>query len=126
MTLMHAACHNLCTQLQPPPNLRALLGPGLSFCPRPPETSGIKPYVTDRTTRDVYIKAFFAHTPERTDYNPKLYLPSEWDPPEKMIPTALKTRIENFFTHMKQSFCKRRVNPNLLMFQRQILNDLRN
>jgi hypothetical protein len=77
-------------------------------------------------TRDVYIKAFFAHTPERTDYNPKLYLPSEWDPPVEMIPTALKTRMQNFFTHMKQRFRKRRVNPNLLMFQRQILNDLRN
>ena len=43
-----------------------------------------------------------------------------------MIPNALKTRMQNFFTHMKQSFRKRRVNPNLLMFQRQILNDLRN
>ena len=37
----------------------------------------------------------------------------------------LKTRLENFFTHMKTTFHKRHVNPNLLMFQRQILNDLR-
>jgi hypothetical protein len=43
-----------------------------------------------------------------------------------MIPNSLKDRMQNFFTHMKQSFYNRSVNPNLLMIQRQILNDLRN
>jgi hypothetical protein len=36
----------------------------------------------------------------------------------------LKTRLENFFVNMKSTFQKRHVNPNLLLFQRQILNDL--
>jgi hypothetical protein len=40
-------------------------------------------------TRDVNIKAFFAHTEEQTDYNPKLYLPSDWEAPEALIPDAL-------------------------------------
>jgi hypothetical protein len=42
-----------------------------------------------------------------------------------MIPDMLKTCMQNFFTHLKKHFRKRRVNPNLLMFQRRILNDLR-
>ncbi len=120
-----AACHNLCTQLTPPPNLRALLGLGLSFCPRPTKTSGIRAHVTDRFRRDAHLKAFFAHTKERTDYNPKLYISSEWEAPEALIPDMLKTRLENFFVNMKSTFQKRHVNPNLLLFQRQILNDLR-
>ncbi len=37
----------------------------------------------------------------------------------------LKTRLENFFINMKSTFRKRHVNPDLLLFQRQILNDLR-
>ena len=76
-------------------------------------------------TRDVNIKAFFSHTPERTDYNPKLYLPSEWEAPDALIPNALLERTKNFFTSLKTSFRKRRVPPNLMTFQRQILNDLR-
>jgi hypothetical protein len=36
----------------------------------------------------------------------------------------LKTRLKNFFTNMKTTFRKRHVNPSLLLFQRQILNDL--
>ncbi len=76
-------------------------------------------------TRDVNIKAFFAHTTEHTDYNPKLYLPSNWEAPEALIPVALLDRTQNFFTSLKSSFRKRRVSPNLLLFQRQILNDLR-
>jgi hypothetical protein len=36
----------------------------------------------------------------------------------------LKTRLENFFVNMKSTFQKRQVNPNLLLFQRQILNNL--
>jgi hypothetical protein len=37
----------------------------------------------------------------------------------------LKTRLENLFINMKSTFRKRHVNPNLLLFQRQILNGLR-
>jgi hypothetical protein len=124
-TPRNAACHNLCTRLTPPPNLRALLGLGLSFCPRPTKTSGIRAHVTDRIRRDAHLKAFFAHTKERTDYNPKLHISSEWEAPEALIPDVLKTRLENFFVNLKATFRKRHVNPNLLFFQRQILNDLR-
>jgi hypothetical protein len=124
-TPRNAACHNLCTRLKPPPNLRALLGLGLSFCPRPTKTSGIRAHVTDRIRRDAHLKAFFAHTKERTDYNLKLYISSEWEAPEALIPDMLKTRLENFFVNTKSTFQKRHVNPNLLLFQRQILNDLR-
>jgi hypothetical protein len=76
-------------------------------------------------TRDVNTKAFFAHTTERTDYNPKLYLPSEWEAPEALIPDALLGRTHHFFTSLKSSFRKRHFPPNLLVFQLQILNDLR-
>jgi hypothetical protein len=75
--------------------------------------------------KDVYTKTFFAHLPERNDYNPKLYVPSNWEPPHQMIPQLLTTRMQHFFTHMKSNFHKRRVSPNLLTFQRKILNDLR-
>jgi hypothetical protein len=119
------ACHNLCTRLTPLPNLQALLGLGLSFCPRPTKTSGIRAHVTDRIQREAHLKAFFAHTEERTDYNPKLYISSEWEAPEALILDMLKSCLENFFIHMKSTFRKRHVNPNLLLFQRQILNDLR-
>jgi hypothetical protein len=68
--------------------------------------------------------ALFAHTKERTDYNPKLYISSKWQAPEALIPDMLKTRLENFFVNMKSTFQKRNVNPNLLMFQRKILHDL--
>jgi hypothetical protein len=37
----------------------------------------------------------------------------------------LKTCLENLFVNMKSSFQKRHVHPNLLLFQGQILNDLR-
>jgi hypothetical protein len=37
----------------------------------------------------------------------------------------LKTHLENIFVNLKATFRKRHVNPNLLFFQRQILNDLR-
>jgi hypothetical protein len=68
-------------------------------------------------TRDVNIKAFFAHTTEHTDYNPKLYLPSKWEAPEALIPDALLDRTHPFFTSLKSSFRKRHVPPNLLVFQ---------
>jgi hypothetical protein len=37
----------------------------------------------------------------------------------------LRNRLENFFINLKTAFHRRHVNPNLLMFQRQILNNLR-
>jgi hypothetical protein len=80
----------------------------------------------NRMTRDVNVKAFFAHTTERTDYNPKLYLPSKWEAHEALIPYALLNRMYHFFTSLKSGFRKRHVPPKLLLvFQQQILNDLR-
>ena len=80
------AYHNLCTSLSPPPGISSLLGLGLKFCiktPAPQKDSLDKTF--ERFRRDVRLKFFFADTEDvinDEDFNPHLYIKSDWIPPE--------------------------------------------
>ena len=118
------ACHNLCTDLPPPANLRLLLGLGLNFCPRPRLTSFNLKAETTRFRRDMYIKMYFAHLP-RKDTQPTLYARSSWSPDPALIDAELRSRTSRFLTHLAPKFIKRRSPPSLLPCQRHLIHLLR-
>lgn len=80
--IKNMAYHNLCKSSTPPENLGLLLGLSLKFCiqSRRPPKEPIKEEV-DRMRRDVRIKFLFCGEEQEDNYNPKLYIKSDWDPP---------------------------------------------
>jgi hypothetical protein len=81
--LNQTAYHDLCTKKPPPPGTDLLLWNGLKFCL---EDALPKPKLEetfDRLTKDLRTRYFWAQKGDTkdTDYNPKLYIRSTWDPP---------------------------------------------
>jgi hypothetical protein len=116
------ACHNLCTDHQPPWNYRGLLGLGLTFIPKPRYTNYNMTENTNRFRADMYTATFMAHHHRTT---PRLFQRSNWTPPIQLINYGIRKRTENFITRIHGSFIKKKTRSNMLPFQRHILNNLR-
>jgi hypothetical protein len=88
-------CHNLCTKLLTPIGFNQLLSLGLNFCiERSKPTPNIK-YTLNKLNRNVRLKAWLEKNPlEQDNYNPNLYLPSHWQPPE--APERIEQCLQNF------------------------------
>jgi hypothetical protein len=119
----NSACHNLCTEVQPPCNFRALLGLSLKFIPTPRYTNSSNLIQwTDRFRQDMFTKIFMAHT---TNAIPRLFVRSDWSPPIKMVNYNLQLRVNNFIKRIFKTFTRKRARSNLLPFQRRLLAELR-
>ena len=90
-----SSCHNLCTYLPPPPRLGALLGLGLKICVKykTPSKDSLK-NAMDRMQRDVRLKYSFAGESINKDYNKKLYIKPNWEPPQANA--DIENRLEKF------------------------------
>ena len=117
------ACHNLCTDLQPPANYRLLLGLGLNFCPRPRLTTFNISEHTARFRRDLYLKMYFAHMPR--EQAPTLYARSTWSPDPALIDAELRARTSHFLSRLAMIFTRPRSPPSLLPCQRHLINLLK-
>ena len=86
--------HNLCTSSSSPLVMGSLLDLGMKFCiktPYPRKNSLDKAF--ERFTRDTRLRNFFAYNKEK-DFNPSLYIKSEWEPP--IASTDIEVRISKF------------------------------
>ena len=130
--------HDLTTSTQPAYNLLPLLGLGSKFIPTPPFTHGGLDLATpgDRTStmfqfeRGLRILCFFADQLDSDDdevdqYNPRMYIPSNWYPPQHTFPFIVQHRLDMFRSRLLRLFKRRRSHNNLLSYQRRALQWLR-
>ena len=121
------AFHNLCTRLQPPPNLRSLLGLGLKFCPAPKYTFHDTISTLIRFSKNMKLKVFYAgETDDPEHYNPKMYVQGNWVPQDWEIPPIIRHRITTFKAKMEPLFTRRFGRNNLLHHHRRALRMLKN
>ena len=110
---LQTAYHNLCTEKQPPDGTARLLWHGLKFCVQKPLPKPQLDHTFDRLTLDIRRKYFWRDkAPNDEDYNPKLYIPSDWEPPEAT--PEIELAIQNFRTTITKQ-----VQHNLLGQRRQ-------
>jgi hypothetical protein len=131
------AFHDLTSRLSPPQNLRSLLGLGLKFIPTPYKTTLSAKLRSDkgafpRLHRTIDLRCFFIDSPpldpnaSSMNYNPRMYIPSDWKPPFSLIPRPLSTRLSQFETTISSHFrCLKPIRQNLLRHQRFALESLR-
>ena len=84
--ILQSSYHNLCTYLTPQPRLGLLLGLGLKFCIKyntPPKY--LLTNAMERMKRDVRLKYLFAGKTNNSDFNKKLYIKSDWEPPKQTL-----------------------------------------
>ena len=133
------AYHDLTTDLTPPKNLRSLLGLSLKFIPNPRHNVPWSEYtdaILPRFETDLKVKTFMAALPVDPDdqpepdknYNPRMYLRSNWRPPESVFPTPVEIprRLFSFKCALHRLVSKQTGVSNLLRTQRRALNFLRN
>jgi hypothetical protein len=117
------ACHNLCSVLTPPPKLRALLGLGLNFCPRPtqPVKLTLVNDLVKRFKRDICTKKVFAHI--ESEWKPDQLFPrSTWEPNAYELPPEFRARVTYFIVRcLRAAFTQRRAKPNLTPYQGRLL-----
>jgi hypothetical protein len=63
---------------------------------------------------------------EDPDYNPKMYIKSEWTPRSFQIPYEIQTRLNEFKQPLKKLVKQQKAAVNLLRHQKRALNQLRN
>jgi hypothetical protein len=120
----NSTCHNLCINIPPPANYRALLGLGMKYIPKPRYTNSTNLITwTDRFRQDMFTKMFLAHTESIV---PRLYTRSDWTPPIRMVNYNLQLRVNNFIKGIFKIFKKKRVRSNMLPYQRRLLATIRN
>ena len=132
--------HDLTTELQPPVDLRPLLGLGHKFIPTPKYSNGRfeladQSHATlSRFERALRIRCFFAdqaNPPEADaadvppeallDYNPRMYVTSNWKAPQHTFPWIIQRRFAFFHHGILNAFRKQRGRANLLPHQRRAL-----
>ena len=130
------AFHDLTTTIPPPKNLRSLLGLSLKFIPNPRYNVPWDHYhdtTIPRLVQSLKVKIFFAtqwannDDNNDADYNPRMYSPTGWVPPEKLspFPKELHWRLQQFQTLLKTMVKRQKSRSNLLRPQRLSLNYLR-
>jgi hypothetical protein len=126
------AYHDLTLAHRPPDNLKSLLGLGLKFIPTPSHTTRWNMLTRDGSTfprldRSLRLKTFFADKAvddDNPDYNPRMYVNSDWNPPPQFHPHTLAKRFETFQASLKRPFRKRSIVHNLHPHQRHALEFL--
>ena len=128
--------HNLTNPLTPPYDLRPLLGLGHRFIPMPPISNGprelISPHNKTATLRllerSIRIRCFFAdqppadpHAANTQEYNPRMYIPSDWIPPVYTYPRIVNERMHHFAGAILNEYQPKRGRSNLLPYQRRAL-----
>ena len=103
----HLAFHDSTRSKQPKKNLRSILGLGLKFIPTPPYTNTwkkLRELSMSKLTRAIHLRFHFTGTNTTPDdtYDPKIYVRSNWTPPQWTIPPVVMTkRLENFFDYTR-------------------------
>jgi hypothetical protein len=123
------AFHNLTTRLKPPRNICSLLGLNLKFIPTPTRNtqwSKFEEEILPRFGRDLKVKVFMVGQEEDPDYNPKMYINSEWTPHSFQIPYEIQTRLNEFKQALKKLVKSQKAAVNLLRHQKRALIQLRN
>ena len=123
------AFHNFTTYINPPANIRALLGLGLQFIPTPFQTTPwtrMQHTTFQRLQRDIRLKCHFAGEASQDDkaFNKKMYIPSEWTPDPKLFPQEVRERLKVFDQRLYQIFPTKRGSKNLLPHQRRTLQTM--
>jgi len=139
------AFHDLTSYIKPPMNLRSLLGLNSKFIPTPRYNTPwqhLQNNTLPRFERSFRLKAFFAYKHNGSDlvetwndldnegkkvitpdehFNPRLHVPSDWEPPpECPFPPPLERRINDFTNKLRQVIRPKRhkSTPNLWKHQR--------
>ena len=88
---------SIITEKTPPPGIDSLLWNGLKYCIERPIPTPKLDTTLHRLTNDIRLKYFWRHHPtDDQDYNPKLYIKSDWNPPQASA--AIETALKNFHT----------------------------
>jgi hypothetical protein len=131
------AFHDLTSRLTPPKNLRSLLGLGLKFIPTPhlstlSSTLHSEEGAFPRLSRSIDLRCFFVDSDHldpsepSENYNPRMYINSDWSPPFSNVPRTLSRRLHHFEHLVTSKFrTKLKVKQNLLRHQRFALEHLR-
>ena len=133
------AFHDLTTTIARPAYLRSLLGNCLKFIPTPPKNIPWEEYehrILPRLHRDVKVKAFMAKPADENNdnnssdtpsepYNPRMYIPTRWEPKPFMNPPDLCPRLAAFDAAIKSIVTVRNGKSNLYPHQRKALRELR-
>lgn len=125
------AFHDLTSKIPAPRNLRTLLGQGMKFIPTPFRTTSFLDLQTDQIglhhlERAMRLACFFlARPPPEGDYNPRMTIPSEWQPHDKFFPKILKNRLHQFAIKLYQLFKPAKPLANLSLPHRHALTYLR-
>ena len=92
--------HNFSSLKLTAPQSKAL-GLGLKFRPtlKPPSVAQFLPQIQD-FCRSVRLHKKFEHQPDDPDFNPRLYVKSEWDPPRE------DPHLEDNLYHIRQKLCQ--------------------
>ena len=106
------AFHDLTTTKQPHPNIRSLLGLGLKFIPTPFRTTTINHLLTTNSglphlERSLRLRCFFlakGYPPTDVEFNPKLHVPSDWEPDLSFFPDILQRRMFLLRIKLKKLF----------------------
>jgi len=123
-------CHNLCKTLPLPTGYNQLLDLSLNYCiERKKPTPNIQ-NTLDKLNRSDRLKAWLKDNPIKKDknYNPNLYLPSCWKPPEapSIIEQSLKTFGEKLKEITEQNTARATPNSNLTRLQKNCLQKMLN
>ena len=123
------AFHDFTKSTSPPKNLKSLLGLGLKFIPTPKHTNSwnkVGVPACEKLRRSLHLKFHFAADNKEADnIDLRMYIRSNWTPPEWTFPKAhLQDRLQNFEAELKPQFLRRRGKPNLLQHQQRALDAL--
>jgi len=123
-------CHNLCERLPPPAGFNILLGLGLNYCIEQRKPTPNIQKTMDKINNSVRLKAWLTENPleKNQNYNPKLYLPSRWKPPEASI--EIEKRLKEFKTALTEEKNKNAITTisksNLTKLQQSCLEKIKN
>ena len=121
------ACHILCTQPNPMPRVKALLGLGLNFCVRKPRNDMNIEETMTRMRKDVRRMYFFADRGEDElgEYNPKIYIRSDWDAP--VASKEVEGKLDDFQRRLESldKANRKYVGSNLTAAQQYLCEEIR-
>ena len=80
--------------------------------------------MANRLRKDIYTKYIYAGA-TNNNYDPKLHVPSTWEPDSNKVDRELRARVEYFLRELKKLFKAKRSPPNLLRYQRNHLKELK-
>lgn len=113
-----------------PASAASVIGLGLKFIPTPKFSPSSKDVTlaSDRLERDLSLRIHFAGDDGPSSFDPssssKCRLNSTWQPP--LPPREIDSRLQRFTRSVKSLFNRRKGSLNLSLFQRRILDQVRN